>query len=75
MVAHGDAAVADLRAHKKLMDDYKSGRIDRAKAIPQGSWWRQALARTLKEGAAAAERYDADKAAYRKQAAAGGKGG
>jgi hypothetical protein len=35
--------VADLRAHKKLMDDYKSGSIERVKAIPQGSWWRRAL--------------------------------
>jgi hypothetical protein len=75
MIAHGDAAVADLRAHKKLMDDYKSGKIDRAKAIPQGSPWRQALTRTLKEGAAAADQYDADKATYRKQAAACSKGG
>ena len=75
MIAHGDAAVADLRAHKKLMDDYKSGKIDRAKAFPQGSPWRQALARTLKEGAAAADQYDADTATYRKQAAACSKGG
>jgi hypothetical protein len=74
MIAHGDAAVASLRAHKKLMDDYKSGKIDRAKAIPQGSPWRQALTRTLKEGTAAAGQYDADKASYRKQAAACRKG-
>jgi hypothetical protein len=74
MIAHGDAAVADLRAHKKLMDDYKSGRIDRAKALPQGSPWRQALARTLKQGTAAADQYDADKASYREQAAACSKG-
>jgi hypothetical protein len=75
MITHGDAAVANLRAHKKLMDDYKSGKIDRATAFPQGSPWRQALAHTLKEGAAAAKQYDADKATYRKQAAACGKGG
>jgi hypothetical protein len=75
MVTHGDAAVADLRAHKKLMDDYKSGKIDRATAFPQGSWWRRALARTLKDGAAAADQYDADKATYRKQAGACSKGG
>jgi hypothetical protein len=74
MIAHGDAAVADLRAHKKLMDDYKSGKIDRAKALPQGSPWRQALARTLKQGTAAADQYDADKATYREQAAACSKG-
>ena len=75
MIAYGDAAVADLRAHKKLMDDFKSGKIDRAKAIPQDSPWRQALTRTLKEGAVAADQYDADKATYRKQAAACSKGG
>jgi hypothetical protein len=50
------------------MDDYKSGRIDRATAFPQGSWWRQALARTLAVGVAAADQYDADKAAYRRLA-------
>ena len=69
MVGHADAVETKLRAHKKLMDDYKSGKIDRAAAIPQGSPWRQALARTLKEGAAAADAYDADKAVYRKAAA------
>jgi hypothetical protein len=75
MVGHADAVAADLRGHKKLMDDYKSGKIDRAAAIPQGSPWRQALARTLQQGAAAADQYDADKAAYRKVAAQCIKGG
>jgi hypothetical protein len=56
MTSHADAAVAQLRGHKQLMDDYKSGKIDRAAAFPQGSPWRQALARTLKDGAAAADR-------------------
>jgi hypothetical protein len=69
MTSHADAAVAQLRGHKQLMDDYKSGKIDRAAAFPQGSPWRQALARTLKDGVAAADRYDADKATYRKLAA------
>jgi hypothetical protein len=75
MVGHADAVAAKLRAHKKLMDDYKSGKIDRAAAIPQGSPWRQALARTLKEGAAAADQYDAAKTAYRKAAAQCSNGG
>jgi hypothetical protein len=75
MVNHADAVEANLRGHKKLMDDYKSGKIDRAAAIPQGSPWRQALARTLKVGAAAADQYDADKAAYRKAAAQCSNGG
>jgi hypothetical protein len=75
MLGHADAAVAQLRAHKKLMDDFKSGKIDRVAALPQDSPWRQALARTLKEGATAADRYDADKAAYRKLAAQCSKGG
>jgi hypothetical protein len=75
MTSHADAAVAQLRGHKKLMDDYKSGEIDRAKALPQDSWWRQALARTLKDGVAAADRYDADKATYRKLAAQCSTGG
>jgi hypothetical protein len=75
MVSHADAVAANLRAHKKLMDDYKSGKIDRGAAIPQGSPWRQALARTLKEGAAAADQYDADKAAYRKAATQCSNGG
>jgi hypothetical protein len=75
MTSHADAAVAQLRGHKQLMDDYKSGKIDRAAAFPQGSPWRQALARTLKDGVAAADRYDADKAAYRKLAAQCSKGG
>jgi hypothetical protein len=75
MTSHADAAVAQLRGHKQLMDDYKSGKIDRAAALPQGSPWRQALARTLKDGVAAADQYDADKAAYRKLAAQCGKGG
>lgn len=75
MTSHADAAVAQLRGHKQLMDDYKSGKIDRAAAFPQGSPWRQALARTLKEGVAAAAQYDADKAAYRKLAAQCSNGG
>jgi hypothetical protein len=75
MLGHADAAVAQLRGHKKLMDDYKSGKIDRAAALPQGSPWRQALARTLKDGVAAADRYDADKATYRKLAAECSKSG
>jgi hypothetical protein len=75
MTSHADAAVAQLRGHKQLMDDYKSGQIDRAAALPQGSPWRQALARTLKDGVAAADRYDADKATYRKLAAQCSKGG
>jgi hypothetical protein len=75
MTSHADAAVAQLRGHKQLMDDYKSGKIDRAAALPQGSPWRQALARTLKDGVAAADRYDADKAAYRKLAVQCSKGG
>jgi Cu-Zn family superoxide dismutase len=75
MVNHADAVEASLRGHKKLMDDYKSGRIDRAAAIPQGSPWRQALARTLQQGAAAANHYDADKAAYREAAAQCSNGG
>jgi hypothetical protein len=75
MTSHADAAVAQLRGHKQLMDDYKSGKIDRAAAFPQGSPWRQALARTLKDGVAAADRYDADKATYRKLAAQCSKSG
>jgi hypothetical protein len=75
MTSHADAAVAQLRGHKQLMDDYKSGKIDRAAALPQGSPWRQALARTLKDGVAAADRYDADKATYRKLAAQCSEGG
>ena len=75
MTSHADAAVAQLRGHKQLMDDYKSGKIDRATAFPQGSPWRQALARTLKDGTAAADQYDADKATYRKLAAQCSKGG
>jgi hypothetical protein len=75
MIGHADGAVAGLRAHKKLMDDYKSGKIDRAAAIPQGSPWRQALARTLQQGAAAADQYDADKAAQRKAATLCSQGG
>ena len=75
MTSHADAAVAQLRGHKQLMDDYKSGKIDRAAAFPQGSPWRQALARTLKVGVAAADQYDADKATYRKLAAQCSKGG
>jgi hypothetical protein len=75
MVGHADLVAAKLRAHKKLMDDYKSGKIDRAAAIPQGSPWRQALARTLKDGAAAADQYDADKADYRTAAAQCSNGG
>jgi hypothetical protein len=75
MLGHADAAVAQLRGHKKLMDDFKSGKIDRAAALPQDSPWRQALARTLKDGTAAADQYDADKATYRKLAAQCSKGG
>jgi hypothetical protein len=75
MIGHSDAVATNLRGHKQLMDDYKSGKIDRAAAIPQGSPWRQALARTLQQGAAAADQYDADKAAYRKVAAQCSKGG
>jgi hypothetical protein len=75
MASHADAAVRQLRAHKKLMDDYKSGKIDRAAALPQGSAWRNALAFTLRQGAAAADQYDADKATYRKLAAQCSKGG
>jgi hypothetical protein len=75
MTGHADAAVAQLRGHKQLMDDYKSGKIDRAAALPQDSPWRQALARTLKDGVAAADQYDADKATYRKLAAQCSKGG
>jgi hypothetical protein len=75
MVGHADEAVAQLRGHKQLMDDYKAGKIDRAAALPQDSPWRQALARTLKEGVAAADQYDADKARYRKLAAQCSKGG
>jgi hypothetical protein len=75
MTSHADAAVAQLRGHKQLMDDYKSGKIDRAAAFPQGSPWRQALARTLKDGVAAADQYDADKATYRKLAAQCSKSG
>jgi hypothetical protein len=75
MVSHADAVEANLRGHKKLMDDYKSGKIDRAAAIPQGSPWRQALARTLQQGAAAADQYDTDKAAYRTAAAQCSNGG
>jgi hypothetical protein len=75
MTSHADAAVAQLRGHKQLMDDYKSGKIDRAAALPQGSPWRQALARTLNVGVAAAAQYDADKATYRKLAAQCSKGG
>jgi hypothetical protein len=69
MISHADAVAANLRGHKQLMDDYKSGKIDRATAIPQNSPWRQALARTLKQGGAAADQYDIDKATYRKLAA------
>lgn len=75
MLGHADAAVAQLRGHKKLMDDFKSGKIDRAAALPQDSPWRQALARTLKDGTAAADQYDADKASFRKLAAQCSKGG
>ncbi len=50
-------------------DEYKSGKFDRAKAFPQGSPWCEALARTLMEGAAAADQYDADKVTDRKPAA------
>ena len=75
MTSHADQVEVNLRGHKRLMDDYKSGKIDRAAAFPQGSAWRQALARTLKDGAAAADRYDADKATYRKLAARCSKAG
>jgi hypothetical protein len=75
MTSHADAAVRQLRAHKKLMDDYKAGRIDRVAALPQGSPWRLALARTLKNGVAAASQYDADKATYRELAAQCSRGG
>jgi hypothetical protein len=75
MINHADAVTANLRGHKKLMDDYKSGKIDRAAAFPQGSLWRQALARTLKQGAAAADQYDVDKSTYRRLAAQCSKGG
>jgi hypothetical protein len=75
MTSHADAAGRELRAHKKLMDDYKAGRIDRVAALPQGSPWRQALTRTLKNGVAAADQYDADKATYRKLAAQCSSGG
>jgi hypothetical protein len=75
MTSHADAAVAQLRGHKQLMDDYKSGKIDRATAFPQGSPWRQALARTLNDGVAAADQYDADKATYRTLAAQCSNGG
>jgi hypothetical protein len=75
MISHADAVAANLRGHKQLMDDYKSGKIDRATAIPQDSPWRQALARTLKQGGAAADQYDIDKATYRKLAAQCNKGG
>jgi len=75
MISHADQVEVNLRAHKKLMDDYKSGKIDRAAALPQDSPWRQALARTLKDGVAAADQYDADKATYRKLAAQCSKGG
>ena len=69
MTSHADAAVRQLRAHKKLMDDYKAGRIDRVAALPQGSPWRQALTHTLQDGVAAANQYDADKATYSELAA------
>jgi hypothetical protein len=69
MASHADAAVRQLRAHKKLMDDYKAGRIDRVAALPQGSPWRQALTHTLQDGVAAANQYDADKATYSELAA------
>jgi hypothetical protein len=75
MIGHADGAVTGLRAHKKLMDDYKSGKIDRAAALPQGSAWRNALAFTLGQGVAAADQYDADKATYRKLAAQCSQGG
>ena len=75
MIGRADGVATGLRAHKKLMDDYKSGKIDRAAAIPQGSSWRKALAFTLQQGAAEADQYDADKAAYRKLAAQCSKGG
>jgi hypothetical protein len=69
MTGHADQVEAQVRGHKQLMDDYKAGRIDRATAFPQGSWWRKALAFTLQQGVAAADQYDADKAAYRRLAA------
>jgi hypothetical protein len=69
MLGHADEAVTGLRAHKQLMDDFKSGKIDRAAALPQNSAWRQALAFTLRQGVAAADQYDTDKATYRKLAA------
>jgi hypothetical protein len=75
MASHADAAVRQLRAHKKLMDDYKAGRIDRVAALPQGSPWRQALTHTLQHGVAAANQYDADKATYSKLAAQCSRGG
>jgi hypothetical protein len=75
MISHADQVEVNLRGHKKLMDDYKSGKIDRAAALPQDSPWRQALARTLKDGTAAADRYDADKATYRELAAQCSKSG
>ena len=75
MIGHADEAIGELRAHKKLMDDYKSGKIDRVAALPQDSPWRQALARTLKDGVAAADQYDADKATYRELAAQCSNGG
>jgi hypothetical protein len=75
MTSHADQVEVNLRGHKQLMDDYKSGKIDRAAAFPQGSPWRQALARTLKDGVAAADQYDADKATYRKLAAQCSKAG
>ena len=75
MIGRADGVATGLRAHKKLMDDYKSGRIDRVAALPQGSPWRQALARTLKNGVAAASQYDADKATYRELAARCSRGG
>jgi hypothetical protein len=75
MLGHADAAMTQLRGHKKLMDDFKSGKIDRVAALPQDSPWRQALARTLKDGVAAADQYDAGKATYRKLAAQCSNGG
>jgi hypothetical protein len=75
MIGHADEAVTGLRAHKQLMDDYRSGKIDRAKALPQDSAWRNALAFTLRQGVAAADKYDTDKATYHKLAAQCSKGG
>jgi hypothetical protein len=75
MASHADAAVRQLRAHKKLMDDYKAARIDRVAALPQGSPWRQALTHTLQDGVAAANQYDADKATYSELAAQCSRGG